>query len=96
MHGGRETESSNNPRCALRSRAELGLSARTHEKAGALLERWRAQCGTTSPTIHHRSRGQLPQQRKLFLLLSEPETHRRIPDLSEQPAVSATTHPTLP
>ena len=27
--------------------AEVGLSARTHENEGALLERWRAQCGTT-------------------------------------------------
>ena len=37
--------------CALRSVAEVGLSARTR-KNGALLERWRAQCGLTSSTIH--------------------------------------------
>ena len=32
---------------ALRSRAEMGLSART--RGGVLLERWLAQCGMTTP-----------------------------------------------
>ena len=31
--------------------AEVGLSARTR-MTGALLERWRAQCGLTGSTIH--------------------------------------------
>jgi hypothetical protein len=38
--------------CALRSKAEVGPSARTQK--GALLERWLAQCGVTSSTIHDR------------------------------------------
>lgn len=33
--------------CAPKLMAEMGLSARTRESDGALLERWRAQCGTT-------------------------------------------------
>ena len=37
--------------CALRSMAEVGLSARTRER-GALLERWLAQYSRTRPTIH--------------------------------------------
>jgi len=32
--------------------AEMGLSARTRGKTGALRGRWRAQCGTARPTIH--------------------------------------------
>jgi len=40
--------------CALRSKAEVGLSARTRVMTGALLERWRAQCGVTGSTIHDR------------------------------------------
>ena len=39
--------------CALRSKAEVGPSARTQE--GALLERWLAQCGVTRCTIHDRA-----------------------------------------
>jgi len=39
-----------NVSCALRSKAEVGPSARTQE--GALLERWLAQCGVTRTTIH--------------------------------------------
>jgi hypothetical protein len=31
--------------------AEVGLSARTRDNNGALLERWRAQCGMTGLTI---------------------------------------------
>src|SRR5438132_5887986 len=31
--------------------AEVGLSARTRKRGGALLERWRAQCGVTATTI---------------------------------------------
>jgi hypothetical protein len=42
---------SKNRSCALRSMPEVGLSARTHNQRGALLERWRAQCGTTRSTI---------------------------------------------
>jgi hypothetical protein len=42
-----------NVSCALRSVAEVGLSARTREY-GALLERWRAQCGLTGSTIQDR------------------------------------------
>jgi hypothetical protein len=50
--------------------AEMGLSARTRGKDGALLERWRAQCGTTRSTIQESlkpriHRGILAQRRIL-------------------------------
>ena len=46
-----------NRSCALRSMAEMGLSASTREVAGALLGRWRAQCGTRQSLYrNHRGR----------------------------------------
>src|SRR6185369_10016530 len=49
--GWTDDECSRDPSCALRSMAEVGLSARTHRKWRVLLERWRAQCGGTDSTI---------------------------------------------
>jgi len=61
-----------NVSCALRSVAEVGLSARTREY-GALLERWRAQLRSCNSTIQDRATVRItsPDPRLCTVVLSD-------------------------